>query len=143
MRRPRQPSIRRPPQRSIRACGRPRARWSRLNAPWRSVLQQKSPGSRSSRGLLVQCVWRDALRSFGDVGGLQALRALGDLELDLLTLFERPESLTRDRRVVHKHVLAVLLADEAEALFGVEPLHMSDCHKSPLLSSVRLVIEGR
>src|ERR1700686_4447791 len=64
----------------------------------------------------------------GNVGGLQALGALGNLEFDLLALFQRPEAIATDRRVMHEHVLAVLLADEPEPLLRVEPLHMTNCH---------------
>src|SRR4051812_2818801 len=71
---------------------------------------------------------RARLGCLGDVGGLQAFGALSDLELDLLTLFQRPESFTGDRRVVDEHVLAVLLADEAEPFLRVEPLHVTNCH---------------
>src|SRR5512139_1836735 len=52
-----------------------------------------------------------------------AVLALGDLELDLLTLVEGLEALTLDLAEVDEHVVAVLLGDEAIALVGVEPLH--------------------
>ena len=69
-----------------------------------------------------------------DVLGLQALRALCDLELDLLALFERTVAVARDGAEVCEDVgRAVVRSDEAEALFGVEPLDGSGCHTAVLL----------
>src|SRR4051794_11041307 len=71
---------------------------------------------------------RARLSRLGDVRCLQALRTFGDFELDLLPLFQSAETLARDRRVVHEHVLTILLANEPEPLLRVEPLHMTNCH---------------
>src|SRR5699024_12580837 len=57
-----------------------------------------------------------------DVSSLWALRALDDVELDLLVLFQVPEAGTRDRRVVDEHVgLAALDGNEPETLSRVNP----------------------
>src|SRR6478609_3509015 len=54
----------------------------------------------------------------------RALLALHDLELDLLTLGEGPETLALDRGVMHEAILrATLGGDEAKPLGLVEPLH--------------------
>src|SRR5690606_32211817 len=67
-------------------------------------------------------------------GGLRALGALADLELDLLVLLEGAEARTLDLGVVDEDVSgAVLGRDEAEPLLRVEPLHSSLCHSVPLL----------
>ncbi|CDZ87556.1 hypothetical protein RHRU231_330013 [Rhodococcus ruber] len=67
--------------------------------------------------------------------GLRTLLSLSDLELDPGSLVQRLETGTLDLRVVNEHVgsTAVLL-DEAETLFGVEPLHSSLCHTVRLLN---------
>src|SRR5437660_9542519 len=58
-----------------------------------------------------------------DVRRLQALVALHDVELDPLTLGQRPVALHRDRGVMDENVLATLTLDEAVALLVREPLH--------------------
>src|SRR5438309_870496 len=66
-----------------------------------------------------------------DVLRLQALRALHDLELDLLAFRERAEPLRLDGGVVAEDVsAAVVLGDEAEALRIIEPLHGTGDHCS-------------
>src|SRR5687768_17067490 len=57
-----------------------------------------------------------------DVGCLQPLRSLDEIELDLRALGEGAEALGLDRREVHEHILAVLRRDESKALRIVEPL---------------------
>src|SRR3954471_24068365 len=64
-----------------------------------------------------------------DVLRLRALRALGDVELDLLVLVQGLVTLGLDGRVVHEDVVAaVLLGDEAEALLRVEPHNSALSH---------------
>src|SRR4051794_41325059 len=77
----------------------------------------------------------DLRRSDGaDVLRLRALRALRDVELDLLVLVEGLVALRLDGRVVHEDVVAaVLLRNEAEALLGVEPLDGALSHARLLL----------
>src|ERR1700710_1987380 len=59
----------------------------------------------------------------GNVLRLRTLGALAERELDALALIEGLVALRRDRGVVHERVVrAVVRRDEAEALFGVEPL---------------------
>src|SRR5205807_8093553 len=57
-----------------------------------------------------------------DVRCLQALVALHDLELDLLTLGQRLVAFPCNRREVDEDVLAALALDEAVALLVREPL---------------------
>src|SRR3954447_16116367 len=65
---------------------------------------------------------------------LRTLRALRDVELDLLVLVEGLVALRLDRGVVNEDVVAaVLLSDEAETLLGVEPLDGALSHAVFLL----------
>lgn len=64
--------------------------------------------------------------------GLRTLLALADLELNALSLIERPEARSAHSRVVHEHVRpTVFLSDETEALLAVEPLHYALRHLIP------------
>jgi hypothetical protein len=58
-----------------------------------------------------------------DVLSFLALAAGSDVELDPLTLFERPVTGALDIGEVDEHVVTRLTRDEAVALFGVEELH--------------------
>src|SRR3954453_22646100 len=64
-----------------------------------------------------------------DRGGLRALLALGHLELNTLSLFEAAVTRCLDGGVVGEQILrSVIGGDEAETLFGIEPLHGSSGH---------------
>src|SRR5215475_1877062 len=65
-----------------------------------------------------------------DVGGLQPLRAAGDLELDPIALGQALEALRLDGAEVHEDILAVFLGNESVALRIVEPLHAALSHLS-------------
>src|SRR5690606_4724400 len=66
-----------------------------------------------------------------DVRGLRSLLALRDLELNALALFEAAVARRVDGRGVREDVLsAVVGGDEAETLFGIEPLHGSSGHET-------------
>src|SRR6202012_288046 len=66
-----------------------------------------------------------------DSGGLGALRAVADLELDLLVFFKGAEAASLDLRVVDKHIRGTVLGgNEPEPLLRVEPLHSSLWHFS-------------
>src|SRR5262249_19766874 len=88
-----------------------------------------APGAFESSTLLVS----DA----DDVLRLRTLRALLDLELDLLTLVERLVPLGVDRGIMDENVRAVLARDESVTLAVVEPLHFSLGHDRNLLASFR------
>src|SRR5690606_14465943 len=63
--------------------------------------------------------------------GLQALLALDDGEGDLLAFLQALEALHLDGTEVDEHVLAILAADEAEALGIIEPFDgpgLALCH---------------
>src|SRR5262245_44909409 len=57
-----------------------------------------------------------------DVFRLRALRALSDLEVDPLAVFESLVPVHHDRRVMDEDISAAVDGDEAIALLGVEPL---------------------
>src|SRR5262245_30199189 len=63
-----------------------------------------------------------------DVGRLITLGAGHHVELDLLTLGQRPEPLGTDRGVVDEDVAPILARDEAVPLGIVEPLHSTFFH---------------
>jgi hypothetical protein len=64
-----------------------------------------------------------------DVRCLKALRALGDIELDLLTFSEASEPLRLNRGVMTEHIFTTaILSNESVALRIVEPLHSTSCH---------------
>src|SRR6476469_9388190 len=90
------------------------------------------------RGLGRICVGAGRARGAGvsdlaDVGGLKSLRALDDLELDVVALGERAEPLGNDGGVVHEHVFATVLRYEAESLRIIEPLDRALRHCCNLL----------
>src|SRR5207237_3052589 len=67
----------------------------------------------------------------GDVAGLRAFRTVNDLELDRHALFERPEAVALDRRVVDEDIAASVALDESVTLGVVEPLDFAcDAHRS-------------
>jgi hypothetical protein len=60
---------------------------------------------------------------------LQALRALGDVELHALALLQALEASRLDCRKMHKNIFAILTADKAIAFGVIEPLDCSlFCH---------------
>jgi hypothetical protein len=69
-----------------------------------------------------------------DVGSLGALGTLGNFEANALFLFEGTEPAILDRGVVNEKVRSAFIrSDEAETLFGVEPLDGALCHDCILL----------
>src|SRR3954468_9355539 len=75
-----------------------------------------------------------------DVGRLQALGTLGDVELHRLALRERAEPIPRDRAVVYEHIGPVFAGDESVPLGIIEPLHVSlrrSSHTIPSLPTAR------
>src|SRR5688572_29686302 len=58
-----------------------------------------------------------------DLVRLQPLLSLHDDEGHLLAFLQALEALALDRAEMHEHVIAILAADEAEALGIVEPFH--------------------
>jgi hypothetical protein len=69
-----------------------------------------------------------------DVLGFLALATRGDIELDLLSLIERPVAIALDAGEVDEDVVTLFPRNEAEALLGVEPLDGACSQKN--LSSV-------
>jgi hypothetical protein len=78
-----------------------------------------------------------------DILGRRTLLTLHDIELHLLALGQRPESLSLDGTVVHEAVLAAILRrDETEALLVIEPLDRpGGTHPDPTPCCV-LVLSG-
>jgi len=62
------------------------------------------------------------------VGCLHPLLAFDDLKGNPLALFECPEPLLVDGRMVHEYILAVVSSDETIPFFPVKPLYCSLCH---------------
>jgi hypothetical protein len=56
---------------------------------------------------------------------LEALRALGDVELYSLAFLQAAEAARLNRREMHEDIFATLTADEAKAFRVVKPLHCS------------------
>jgi len=74
-----------------------------------------------------------------DCSRLRALLALSYLELNPLSLFEAAVTRGFDGGVVGEQILrSVVGGDEAETLFGVEPLHGSSGHSCTAFSTARL-----
>ena len=59
----------------------------------------------------------------GHVGRLLALRPFHDIELNFLPFGQGLESVSLERRVVHKNIVAIRSRDESVALGVVEPLY--------------------
>ena len=73
--------------------------------------------------------WFERVLKRANVLGLQSLLSLNDVELNFLVFFQRAVAAGGDGREVCEHVRpAVILADEAEPLFGVEPFDGACCH---------------
>src|SRR5690606_26791490 len=65
-----------------------------------------------------------------DVGGVQPLVAVLNLEFDSLSFLQRLESVHLDCREVHEHIVSALLFDEAISLGVIEPLHLPSGHST-------------
>src|SRR3954447_23762787 len=93
----------------------------------------------------VRTAWHAIGSDRVHVGGVQALRALLHLVLDLRALRERPKAAAGDRGMVDEHVLALVVGrDEAKPLLVAEPLHgpsghprTSGCPSAALPTDVR------
>src|SRR5438874_5707995 len=82
--------------------------------------ERKGPPHFTCDGPVLKPWGSSDLRDRPNVGGLRALLALGNVELDLLVLLQVPVPRASDRAEVHEHVgAAVVLGDEAEALLAV------------------------
>src|SRR5581483_4036735 len=101
---------------SVMPRGSPRTVIVSMSAPLKP--EMKSAGRNGFRPALGE-----AFGTSGDLDliGLQALRALGRHEADLLAFLQRLEAGALDRAEMHEQVVTAFLADEAEALGIVEP----------------------
>src|SRR5258707_14372303 len=91
---------------------------------------------RNGAGGFLKCGYSDG----ANARGLRPLRALADLELDLLVLLKGAEARPLNLRVVDKNVGgAVIRSAKAEALLRGEPLHSSLWH----FSRVRCLVTCR
>src|SRR5688572_18706157 len=68
-----------------------------------------------------------------DVRCVESLFSGTDLELHLLSLGERLESVHLNRREVHEHIFTAFLLNEAVSLGVIEPLHLPSGHSRCLL----------
>jgi len=62
------------------------------------------------------------------VCGLQTLRSLLDIELNLVTLVQGTVAITTDRLKMDEYVFAVLTSDKAKTLGSIEPFDCSFFH---------------
>lgn len=69
---------------------------------------------------------------YGYVYGLLALVVLLDLELDVLTLGKRLETVGYDTRVVNEYFAALFIKDKSVSFFAVEPFYFAS-HSSACL----------
>jgi hypothetical protein len=76
--------------------------------------------------LVIACCGKNLERL--NVRRLPTLGSLYHVELHSLALLKAFETVRIDRRVMNKHILAVLTADEAKPLSVVKPLHCSLFH---------------
>jgi hypothetical protein len=60
--------------------------------------------------------------------GFESFVARDDLEDDVFTFVQRLETHADDGRVMHEHILAGFLGDEAKTFFIVEPLYFATSH---------------
>src|ERR1700754_2605721 len=72
-------------------------------------------------GYAVLSLWSSSRSDSDDVRGLQAFRALDQIELDLSSFRQRAEALGLDRGEMNEDVLSGLGGDESKALRIVEP----------------------
>src|SRR4030081_2822909 len=86
------------------------------------ILRQKKAAHRSAPLSIV--ILRSGLEGL-DVGGLQALWSLGNLEFNRLAVIQRLIAISHNRGEMHEHIFSTLALDETEALAGVKPLHCS------------------
>src|SRR5881392_3411253 len=106
---------------SLRTCR------SRAVRPTSSFGSRPAPDARRPRPRAVGAF--GARSGDADVLRLRTLGAGGDVELHLLVLVQRLVTTGLDGGVVNEDVLtATVLRDEAETLFGVEPLDGSLSH---------------
>src|SRR5581483_4454072 len=66
-----------------------------------------------------------------DVLGAEAFGAGDLLVIDLFPVLQRAEAISLDAAEVDKHILTILIQDEAEPLFGIKPLDGTDGHGRP------------
>ena len=86
--------------------------------------------SRRGRGAAWIGVWSESADRH-DLGGLQALVALGDLELDGLTLVQGLVAVDLDLREVDEQVFTFFALDEAVPLLVAEPFDCSSGQRVP------------
>ena len=60
---------------------------------------------------------------FGYIGRLGPFRAIGNLELYLLSCTKRFKALPRNPRIVNKHIVPTRLFDKSISLLGIKPFH--------------------
>src|SRR5205085_11908229 len=76
-----------------------------------------------------------------DVRSLQALRALGHVELDVRAFSQRTKAAALNRAEVDEHIFATLRRDETKTLRIVEPLDGTSLTHACLLVLSRVALE--
>src|SRR5262245_24642991 len=89
-----------------------------------------------SAGLETEAA-RTGRLGLGDVGCLEPLGSLGDLEFDRLALFQGLVSVTLNRGEMDENIRPILLLDESVPLAVIEPLYLSLGHRAPSHSRCR------
>jgi hypothetical protein len=77
-----------------------------------------------------------------NLSGLEALRALFDLEFDLLALFQGVISFAKDRGVMHEDIRTVVAGQETIAFAIIKPLdgaNNSICHSFFLFFQTKVI----
>jgi hypothetical protein len=90
--------------------------------PTGNLTLKKIAAHRSAPPVIV--ILRSGLEGL-DVGGLQALWSLGNLEFNRLAVIQRLIAISHNRGEMNEHIFSTLALDETEALAGVKPLHCS------------------
>jgi hypothetical protein len=68
---------------------------------------------------------KGVLLDYGDVLGLRAFLALGDVELNFLAFGQSFKSRTVDRAEMDEYIGAIFLSDETETFGFIEPLDVA------------------
>jgi hypothetical protein len=90
----------------------------------KNALSTPIPKNQKSLTLSHQALFwpANSLVAHCDVGRLRTLRALFDIELNLLSFLQVPETVALNGREMDKNVLSTFALDKAEALVTIEPL---------------------
>jgi len=98
---------------------------------------QENTHCRNSLTKMKRLIFLKSVR--GPAGYIHRLRTFGtfgDIELNTLTLGERPKSVALNRRVMHKDIFPIIHRDESVPFDLIEPLDLTIGHTLTLLCAV-------